>query len=225
MAQDPVGLRGDPEAGVSQAAPDHGDRRRVFPDLDPGLSGDLDGDGGGRRRATGRAGERQKGKRKRGFWGGLKYLLAGPISAIGMDSIAESAAVIRGLAQRVKAGPDGDARVRVYDDRTLDLEAMAYNAGIPVADVRALLGNRRRQTRRAVFSYVSGAIGFFALWIWQASMTAAYTRLPYVIVLLLICGLFCLSAFYNALVNWQCRTERLGTWREFLLTEESWWPS
>jgi hypothetical protein len=63
------------------------------------------------------------------------------------------------------------------------------------------------------------------LWIWQASETSAYTRLPYVVVLLLICGLFCLSAFHNALVNWQCRTERLGTWREFLSTDDSWWPS
>ena len=102
---------------------------------------------------------------------------------------------------------------------------MAYDAGMSVAQVRVLLENRRRQSKRSVFCYLGGAIAFFVLWIWQASGTAAYTRLPYVVVLLLICGLFCLSAFYNALVNWQCRTERLGTWREFLSTDDSWWPS
>jgi hypothetical protein len=163
------------------------------------------GDDVDRRRSSDRGDRRRKdGKKKRAFWGGVKFLLGGPISSVGVDSIAENASVIGGLAQRIKAGPNGDARVRIYDDRTLDLEAMAYNTGTSVADVRALLANRPRQNRRAVFCYVAGAIGFFGLWIWQASTTAAYTRLPYVIVLLLICGLFCLSAFYNTLVNWQC---------------------
>jgi hypothetical protein len=163
--------------------------------------------------------------RKRGFWRGVRYLLGGPISAVGVDNIAESASVIRGLAQRIKAGPNVEARVRIFDDRTLDLEAMAYGAGTSVAEVRALLANRRRQTRRAAFSYIAGAVGFFCFWVWHASTTSAYTSLPYVAVLLLMCSLFCLSAFYNALVNWQCRTGRLGTWREFLSTNDSWWPS
>jgi hypothetical protein len=43
--------------------------------------------------------------------------------------------------------------------------------------------------------------------------------------LCLTCGLFRLLAFHNALVNWQIRTLRLGSWREFLNTNESWWPS
>ena len=51
------------------------------------------------------------------------------------------------------------------------------------------------------------------------------TLLAYVIGLLTICTAMFLSAFYNALVNWQIRTRRLGTVLEFLRTEESWWPS
>jgi len=163
--------------------------------------------------------------RKRGFWRGVRYLMGGLISPAGVEEITEGASVIHGLAQRIKAGSNGDARVRVFDDRTLDLEMMAYNAGMSVAEVRVMLANRRRQTRRAANFYVIGALGFFCLWVWQASATAAYARLAYVVLLVLICGLFCLSAFYNALVNWQCRTERLGTWWEFLTTDESWWPS
>jgi hypothetical protein len=151
--------------------------------------------------------------------------LGGLISPVGVDEIAEGASAIRGFAQRIRVGANGDSRVRIYDDRALDLETMAYNAGMSVADVRVMLANRRRQTRHAVIFHVTGAIGFFCVWVWQASATVAYTRLPYVVLLVLICGLFCLSAFYNALVNWQCRTERLGTWREFLTTDESWWPS
>ena len=83
-----------------------------------------------------------------------------------------------------------------------------------------VLANRRRQTRRAVTFHVTGAIGFFCIWIWQASATVAYARLPYVVLLVLICSLFCLSAFYNASVNRRCRTEPLRTWREFLTTDD-----
>ncbi len=46
--------------------------------------------------------------------------------------------------------------------------------GSTVADVRLLLTNRRRHTRRAVFCYLAGAMGSFGLWVWQASTTAAY---------------------------------------------------
>ena len=67
--------------------------------------------------------------------------------------------------------------------------------------MRITLANRRRQTRRAVIFYVTGAIGFFCLWVWQASATVAYTRLPYVVLLVLICGLFCLSAFSEILLH------------------------
>lgn len=42
---------------------------------------------------------------------------------------------------------------------------------------------------------------------------------------LLICGLFRIAAFYNALVNWQRHAQRMGAWREFLSTDDSWWPS
>ena len=38
------------------------------------------------------------------------------------------------------------------------------------------------------------------------------------------CVLFFLVAFYNALLNFQIRTRRQATWREYLLTSESFWP-
>jgi len=216
--------RADAPATGHPRSPDSGDGSRALPGIDPRLPPEFELVG------TNRLFQRvyddgEPKLRKRGLWRGVRYLLGGLISPVGVDEITEGASVIHGLAQRIKAGSSGDARVRVFDDRALDLETMAYNAGMSVAEVRVMLVDRRRQTRRAVNFYVTGAIGFFCLWVWQASATVAYTRLPYVVLLVLICGLFCLSAFYNALVNWQCRTERLGTWREFLTTDASWWPS
>jgi hypothetical protein len=205
---------------------DSANRRHVSREIDQGPDTDSDRNSTDRREPPDRAEDRPRGRKKRwGFWRGVRFLLSGPISTIGIDGIRESASVIGGLAGRVRAGPQDDRRVHVYDDRSLDLDAMAYDAGVSVAQVRVLLRNRRNQTKRSAFCYLAGAVAFFVLWIWQATKTSAYTRLPYVVVLLLICGLFCLSAFYNALVNWQCRTERLGTWREFLNTDDSWWPS
>lgn len=205
-------------------SPDSSEASRALPGIDPRLLPEFERGGSNRRyqRVRDEAGTKP---RKRGFWRGVRYLLGGLIGPVGVDEIAEGASVIRGFAQRIKAGSNGDTRVRIFDDRTLDLETIAANAEMSVTEVRVMLTNRRRQTRRAVTFYVTGAIGFFCLWVWQASATVAYARLPYVVPLVLICGLFCLSAFYNALVNWQCRTERLGTWREFLSTDESWWPS
>ena len=204
--------------------PDSSGASRFLPDIDARLLPEF-GVGGNNRRFERVRNDGDPKPRKRGFWRGVRYLLGGLISPVGVDEITEGASAIRGFAQRIKAGSNGDSRIRIFHDRALDLETMAYSAGMSVAEVRVMLANRRRQTRRAVIFYVTGAIGFFCLWVWQASATVAYTRLPYVILLVLICGLFCLSAFYNALVNWQCRTERLGTWREFLTTDESWWPS
>jgi hypothetical protein len=202
---------GDVFGPLGSAAQPH-----VSPDIDQDSNAESDRNGIDRQ-SFGRPEDKSRGRKKRwGFWPGVRFLLSGPASTIGMDGIRESASVIGALTRRVRTGPQDDRRVHAYDDRSLDLEAMAYDAGISVARVRVLLGNRRRETKRLVFSYLAGAIAFFVLWIWQASETSAYTRLPYVVVLLPICGLFCLSAFYNALVNWQCRTERLGTWREFL---------
>jgi hypothetical protein len=216
--------RADAPATGHPRSPDSGDASRALPRIDRRLPPEFELVGTNRLFQRVCDDGEPKG-RKRGLWRGVRYLLGGLISPVGVDEITEGASIIRGFAQRIKAGLNSDTRIRIFDDRTLDLETMAYNAGVSVAEVRVMLANRRRQTRRAVKFYMTGAIGFFCLWVWQASATAAYARLAYVVLLVLICGLFCLSAFYNALVNWQCRTERLGTWGEFLTADESWWPS
>ncbi len=54
------------------------------------------------------------------------------------------------------------------------------------------------------------------MWTFEALLEPTYAGLPYILGLIGLCGVFFLSAFYNALVNWQARTLRLGTAREFL---------
>jgi hypothetical protein len=159
--------------------------------------------------------------RKRRFWSRLGVLLGGPLT----EQIAKSAVVIGDLTERIKEGPTAHGWVYADDERRFDLVAMALQAGVTVEAIRVQLANRGRQTARAVWCYLAGGVGFLVFWLVEAISTPACTRLSYVAGLLLICAAFFLSAFYNALVNWQLRTLRLGSAREFLCTNERWWPS
>ena len=69
-----------------------------------------------------------------------------------------------------------------------------------------------------------GGFGFLLIWVYEALLQPAYASLGYILALVAFCAVFFLAAFYNALINWQARTIRLGTAREFLTTTDSWWP-
>lgn len=164
-------------------------------------------------------------KRRGGLWRTLRFLLSGPVAAFGAKNIAEGAHTINKLTDTIKAGPQPDRRVRTDEDSVLDLAAIAFLSGSSEAEVERQLANRRRQTAWATRCYLAGGCGFLLLWFWQALLSPAYASFSYVLGLLALCAAFFLSAFHNALVNWQARTRRLGTAREFLHTRETWWPS
>lgn len=164
-------------------------------------------------------------KRRTGLWPTLGFLLGGPVAAFGAKNIAEGARIISTLADRIKAGPQPDRRVRTGEDRVLDLAAIAFLGGTSEAEIERQLANRRWQTTWATRCYLTGGCGFLLLWFWQALRSPAYASLAYVLGLMALCAVFFLSAFHNALVNWQARTRRLGTAREFLHAPETWWPS
>ena len=164
-------------------------------------------------------------KRGRGLWGTLGAVLRGPVDAFNPRQVAEGAQMIGRLVQVIKAGPQADPRVRVVDDGSLDIAAIAFLAGASQADIQRQLRIRRRQTAIATYCYLTGGVGFLTLWTFEALLLPSYVSLPYIIGLVGLCAVFFLSAFYNALTNWQARTLRLGTAREFLATEDSWWPS
>ena len=163
--------------------------------------------------------------RRRGLWGTLGFLLSGPVAAFGTKNVMEGAQLVGNLVDVIKVGPGPDRRVRVDEAGALDLQAMAFLAGTSEAGLEAMLANRRRQTARATWCYLAGGCGFLLFWFYQAFVSPAYASLPYVLGLVALCGTFFLSAFHNALVNWQVRTRQLGTARQFLNAEETWWPS
>lgn len=164
-------------------------------------------------------------KRKVGLWRVLGFLLGGPIAAFGAKNIADGARTIGGLKDTIKAGPMPAHRVRVDDERFLDMQATASLAGTSPAGLEQLLNNKRRQSARATKCYLAGGVGFLLFWFYEAFVSPAYASLPYVLGLTALCSVFFLSAFHNALINWQARTRRLGTAREFLNSSETWWPS
>ena len=166
------------------------------------------------------------GKPKRGaLWRGVRFVMAAPAACFGAKQIRENAAYINDLAQAIRTGPGADMGVRLHGDRTLDVLSMAWNAQVPIAEVERQLANRRRQTARSTLCYLAGAVLFLVVGFYHAAAALpASPSLLYVVGMGAICSCFFLLAFYNALVNWQIRTRRLGTAREFLHADESWWP-
>ena len=157
----------------------------------------------------------------------FRRIVAGPARTIGWLQIKQNATSIRELAAAIKAGPQPDPRLLpVVTNRRIDPERMAAALGVSVAEVEHRLMLRRRRTARAVYLYLSAAAAFLLVWLYEViTVPETYSGWLYVAGLLAVCAAFALSALYNALVNWQIRTRRLGTFGEFLATEESWWPS
>ncbi len=156
----------------------------------------------------------------------VRLAFGAPIACFGPKQIRENAAFIAGLAQTIRIGPGADYRVRLSAGRNLDVLAMAWDAQVPPAEIMRQLDNRRRQSARSTLCYLAGAVLFLLVGFYHAA--AALPVLPslsYVLAMGAISCCFLLLAFYNALVNWQVRTLRLGTAREFLDADESWWPS
>jgi hypothetical protein len=157
---------------------------------------------------------------------GIRKTLGAPIACIGVEQIADNGRLIRELAHTVRTGPGADPMVWVQPDRTLDVAVMAWEAQVPMSEIERLLDNRRRQSRQATWGYLAGGSVFVVLgFIHAASLLPALPTLLYALSIAAICCCFFLLAFYNALINWQVRTRRLGTAREFLDTDETWRPS
>lgn len=164
-------------------------------------------------------------KRRHSLWGTLGVVLRGPVDAFNPQQVVEGAQTIGRLVDVIKAGPQADPRIRLTDDRSLDLAATAFLVGASQAEIQRQLWNRRRQSTITTYCYLAGGAGFLVLWTFEALLQPSYASLPYILGLTGLCGIFFLSAFYNALINWQARTLRLGSAREFLTTDDSWWPS
>jgi hypothetical protein len=157
--------------------------------------------------------------------GGIGWLAAAPVDWAGVKSISRAASLIGGLAGTMHARPRRDPRVKVEDARSFDLMATAVSYGITVPQLEARLAKRRKQT--ALIAYAMFAMAGLFLLAWaRAALSARWTILRMVLSVefLPFCVLFFLVAFNNALLNFQIRMRRLATWRDYLLTSESFWP-
>ena len=156
---------------------------------------------------------------------GAKWLAASPVPWMGVKSIRQGASFISDLSARTRAQSVRDSRFKTEDEGDFDLRATAFSMGMTVGQLERRLADRRRQT--AMMAYLLGVLGLvaFAAWLLKVISTPMVTgRLVLAIDFLPLCALFVLLAFYQALVNYQIRTGRAASWREYLSTDRDFWP-
>jgi hypothetical protein len=164
--------------------------------------------------------------KRRSLRRGVRLVMGAPAACFGGKQIRENAGYIGDLVQMIRTGPATDRQVRLSKGRNLDVLSMAWDAQVPPSEIERQLDSRRMQSARSTLCYLAGAMLFMVVGFYHAAAALpASPSLSYVVVMGAICSCFFLLAFYHALVNWQIRTRRLGTAREFMHADESWWPS
>jgi hypothetical protein len=156
---------------------------------------------------------------------GIGWVLAGPVDWVGLRVLSRGASLIRILSNGLGSGSRRDPRFRTSEDRSFDLEATVFLRGISVFELKERLVVRRRQT--AQIAYMTFVLGCLSLLAWvREAMLSVWTagRVVLAVEFLPFCALFFLVAFYNALLNFQIRTGRTASWREYLATSEPFWP-
>lgn len=168
-------------------------------------------------------------KQKRGIfrstYRGAKWLAASPVQWMGLKSIRQGAAFIGDLTERARARSVRDPRFKTMDEGAFDIRATAFSMGLSVPQLGRRLADRRRQT--ALMAYLLGILGLVAFVAWFSKVITtpmAVGRLVLAVDFLPLCLLFVLLAFYQALVNYQVRVGRTAGWREYLTTNQGFWP-
>jgi hypothetical protein len=144
---------------------------------------------------------------------------------MGVKSIRQGALFIGDLSARARAQPVRDPRFKTEVGGDFDLRATAFSMGMTVGQLERRLADRRRQT--AMMAYLLGVLGLvaFAAWLIKVISTPeAAGRLVIAMDFLPLCALFMLLAFYQAMVNFQIRAGRTAGWREYLTTDQGFWP-
>lgn len=106
-----------------------------------------------------------------------------------------------------------------------DLVATAFAYGISVAELERRLAARRRQTAALAYTMFGVGCFFVVAWVYVAlRVENSGGRVALLLQFLPFCLLFYLMAFYQALLNFQIRTGKTAGWREYLSTEEEFFP-
>ena len=161
----------------------------------------------------------------RSTWRGVSWMSGGPADWAGISSIRGGASMIGRFLGAARSRPERDRRFKIEPEGTFDLQATACSYGMTVSQLEARLASRRRQTAVIAYGTFVLACLFFLGWLRSAMVIQwAALRVMSMLDYLPFCLLFFLIAFYNALVNFQIRVGRTASWREYLSTNQAFWP-
>ena len=191
----------------------------------------------------------QPARRRRGLLSPFVWAGRSIVRPLAVAEIRAQAETIRGLHGVLRSRGVGNGPALVLDaDRRFDLQASAEAlrlqaaealdagriamehyaqlGGVQAGELAVLLQRRRVETARATRLNLAFALLFLAVWLWSVFSTpAGFTGLLLLLSGLGMCLLFLARAVVEAQTNWQLRTGRMGTLREFLATDDGWMPS
>ena len=157
--------------------------------------------------------------------GRIGWLLAAQVDWAVAKSISRGASFIRELFGTMRARRQRDPRFKIGEAGSFDLMATAFSCGMTLPQLEARLATRRKETARIAYAMFALASVFLLAWVREAlSSRWTISRVVLGVEFLPLCVLFVLIGFYNALLNFQIRMRRLADWRDYLLTNESFWP-
>jgi hypothetical protein len=150
--------------------------------------------------------EQPASRRKRSFFGkvfhGTGWLMSAPFAWTGAYRIKRSWSLIGDLVSILRAGPSKDKRFKTEGQSAFDLAATAFNYGMHVHQLEAMLMARRIQTARIAYSAMTLGLLFLIGWMWHAlSSPWKTTRITSALYFLPFCAVFFLMAFYKALLQ------------------------
>jgi len=156
---------------------------------------------------------------------GTRWLATGPADWVSLQRIRRSWSFIGDLLGSLRGGPLRDPRFKTEGAGLFDLQATAFCYGVSVAQLEAILRTRQRHTARV--AYVTFALAWLLLagWVWHSLITLwTVMRATSSLYFLPYCGLLFLISFHSALTNFQIRSRRLASWRDYLSTNDRFWP-
>lgn len=194
-------------------------------------------------------GNEQPARRRHGLLSPFVWAGRSVVQPLAIPEIRAQAETIRGLHGVLRSRGAGSGPALVLNaDRRFDLQASAEAlrlqaaealdtgriamehyaqiGGVQAGELAILLQRRRIETARATRLNLAFALLFLLVWAWSVFSTpAGFAGLLLLLSGLGMCLLFLARAVVEAHTNWQIRTGRMGTLREFLATDEAWLPS
>lgn len=168
-------------------------------------------------------------RQPRGFWGQATR----PIVAVGRytyrsanpKAIAAGANDIRFLWALIRQKRPEAMRIVTAENGAFDVAATAKLHKVPVHEVERRLAVSLWQSGWTARVCLATALGALGGWIALAISGAGLGGTLSALLTILLLTVLVLKAGEHAQRNWQIRRRRMGTMREFLATDDTWWPT